>query len=160
LPALRTLIRAFSVYFDLINLAEQRARLRVLRWRAQAADEPTAESLEAALRHLRDRGVPAAQVTALLQGALVVPVFTAHPSEARRRTTLEKLHAIAHQLDRLEYGRLLPRERKEAESIIAEEIETFWLSSLVRSRRPSVLDEVRQGLGMVSSLLDIVPHLY
>lgn len=161
LPALRTLIRAFSVYFDLINLAEQRARLRVLRWRVQAAEgKPIAESLEAALLHLRERGVPAAKVGGLLESALVVPVFTAHPSEARRRTILEKLHAISHQLDRIEYCQLLPREREEAETIIAEELETFWLTALVRSERPKVLDEVRQGLGMVSCLFRVVPRIY
>lgn len=160
LPSLRTLIRAFSIYFDLINLAEQRARLRVLRGRALAADGPVAESLEAALLQLRERGVSAPRVAGLLQNALVAPVFTAHPSEARRRTILEKLHAIAEQLDRLEYCQLLPRERTEAESIIAQELETFWFTALVRSQRPTVLDEVQQALRMVSCLFGVVPRIY
>ena len=96
----------------------------------------------------------------LLKTAFVVPVFTAHPSEARRRTILEKLETLSRLLDRLEYGQLLPHERRAAESAVAEELETFWLSSLVRSDRPTVLDEVRQGLGMVAGLFEVVPRLY
>jgi phosphoenolpyruvate carboxylase len=160
LPQLRTLIRAFSVYFDLINLAEQRARLRALRKRVLQGGGALAESLEAALADLHERGVGAGELDQLLHKALIVPVFTAHPSEARRKTILEKLQRISHQLDRLEYTLLLPRERQAAEGVIAEELETFWLSALVRSDRPSVLDEVRQGLGMVACLFDVVPRIY
>jgi phosphoenolpyruvate carboxylase len=160
LPALRTLIRAFSVYFDLINLAEQRARLRTLRWRTLQADAPLAEGLEAGLVLLRQRGTTAAEICQLLERARVMPVFTAHPSEARRRTILEKLEMISRQLDRREFGSLLPRESETAEAVIAEELETFWLSSLARSRRPGVLDEVRQGLVMISCLFEVVPQIY
>ncbi len=160
LASLRTLIRAFSVYFDLINLAEQRARVRMLRHRAQDTSQPVAESIAAALRQMHQRGVPAVDVAALLDGALISPVFTAHPSEARRRTILEKLQRITDQLDRMEYGRLVPRERDRAQALLAEEIETFWLSSLVRSERPTLQDEVHQGLGMLRHLFEVVPWIY
>lgn len=162
LPALKTLVRAFSVYFDLLNLAEQQARVRANRLRTlQMAPQPLAESPAAALRQLRERGVNAQQVADLLQRALIGPVFTAHPSEARRRTILEKLVAISHRLDRLEYSTLLPREREAVVAAIREEVETFWLSDTVRSSRPTVLHEVQHALDMVeSSLLDVVPRLY
>jgi phosphoenolpyruvate carboxylase len=162
LPALRTLIRAFSVYFDLTNLAEQQARVRAIRLRTlEAAPQPLAESPEAALRQLRERGVDAGRVADLLQRALVCPVFTAHPSEARRRTVLEKLEAVSHQLQRLEYTTLLPHERERALAAIGDEVETFWLTDTVRAGRPGVLDEVRQSLDVVeSSLLDVVPRVY
>ena len=92
---------------------------------------------------------------------MVVPVFTAHPSEARRRTILEKLDQIANQLDRLEQMRLLPYEQAEALATIATEIESFWLTDTVRDRRPHVVDEIRHGLGMVSdTLFEIVPKVY
>ncbi len=161
---LRTLIRAFSVYFDLINLAEQRARIRALRLRAlrgRAGDGgPVADSLDAALAQLRAEGVGPDQLRRLLDRALIVPVFTAHPSEARRRTLLEKLTAIWRLLDRLEYTEVLPHERRAAEVAIAEELEALWLSAMVRSERPSVLDEVRQGLGLVSGLFEVATRLY
>src|SRR3954453_6913173 len=81
LPELRTLIRAFSIYFDLINLAEQQARVRTLRARQREADDtPQVESPGAALRALRDRGVTADEIAEHLARALICPVFTAHPS--------------------------------------------------------------------------------
>ena len=162
LPALRTLIRAFSVYFDLINLAEQRARVRALKLKVrQLGATPMAESPEAALRQLRDGGIDASRVAAHLDRALISPVFTAHPSEARRRTILAKLAAIARQLDRLGSATMPPADREEGLAEIHEEVETFWLSETIRLTRPSVLDEVRQGLGMVEDrLFDVVPRVY
>ena len=159
---LRVLIRAFSIYFDLINLAEQRARVRSLRRRASSlGQEPQSESPEAAFRGLAARGTTAEEVEAILQTALLCPVFTAHPSEARRRTILEKLETIEHLLDRLEYGQLLPQERGQVLAAVAEEVETFWLTSTVRVERPAVLDEVRQNLQIVEdTLFDVVPRVY
>ena len=137
LPRLRMLIRAFSIYFDLTNLSEQRARLRTLRWRSQR--QPTLpESLGAAFAQLEKHGTSADEIQSLLKRALVAPVFTAHPSEARRRTLLEKLESIAVQCDRLEYRELLPHERDAAFVAIREEIEGLWLCELVpRSGPPS-----------------------
>jgi phosphoenolpyruvate carboxylase len=158
LPALRGLNRAFSVFFDLINLAEQQARVRALRHRA---GKPQSESAEAALQALAARGISAAELHEHLARALVVPVFTAHPSEARRRTVLEKLASIAQLLDRMEYSQPTPSEREAATIAMAEQVETLWLTETVRTARPSVLDEVKQVLGLVESrLLEIVPHVY
>jgi phosphoenolpyruvate carboxylase len=162
LPALRTLIRAFSVYFDLINLAEQRARIRALKLKAQQlGTAPMAESPETGLRALRERGVGAEQIAAQLGRAQIVPVFTAHPSESHRRTMLAKLASIARQVDRLGSTTMPPVDREEAIAAITEEVETFWLTETIRLTRPSVLDEVRQGLGMVEDrLFDVVPRVY
>lgn len=162
LSNLRTLTRAFSLYFDLINLAEQRARVRVLRRRAEeSATESLSDTPEVALGRLKDRGITAEQLAGVLRSALVLPVFTAHPSEARRRTVLEKLDAIARHFDRLEYVRLVPSERTESLDAIAAQIETFWLTDIVRDHRPTVLDEIRHGLGMVcDTLFQIVPQVY
>ena len=104
LPALRGLIRAFSVFFDLINLAEQQARVRALRHRSTSPETARAETAESALKLIAGRLISADEVADHLARALVVPVFTAHPSEARRRTVLEKLAVIAQLLDRIEYG--------------------------------------------------------
>jgi len=162
LAELRTLIRAFSLYFDLINLAEQQMRLRSLRSRAEQADGGAMpETIEEALLQLRDRGVTAEQLQQVLQRVMVAPVFTAHPSEARRRTILEKLDLIANQLDRLDQMRLLPHEQAETLATIATEIESFWLTDTVRDRRPQVVDEIRHGLGLISdTLFEIVPEVY
>lgn len=160
LGSLRTLIRAFSVYFDLINLAEQRARVRTLRQRARQVKQVVSESINAALHQLRDHGVSGEALAKLLETCLIAPVFTAHPSEARRRTILDKLDAISRRLDEMETGQLVPHEQKLARAAITEEIETFWLSSLVHQERPTLLDEVRQGLGQLSNLFEVVPWIY
>ena len=162
LDELRTLTRAFSLFFDLNNLAEQQTRVRKLRARAeQLAPLPLPGTFEAALLDLRDRGVTGERVVEALARTMVVPVFTAHPSEARRRTMLEKLDFIANQLDRLEYAKLLPSEKDEALADISAEIETFWLTDTVRDIRPRVIDEIRHGLGLVSeTLFEVVPRVY
>ena len=162
LAELRTLIRAFTIYFDLINLAEQRARVRALRIRTgELGDAPLTETPEAGLRVLRERGFTADQVEAELARAVICPVFTAHPSEARRRTILDRLNTIDQQMDRLEYGQLLPAEQEQALSTVAEAVETYWLSDAIRDTRPRVQDEVIHGLEMVEgSLFDVVPRLY
>ena len=162
LSALRTLTRAFSLYFDLINLGEQRARVSALR-SGPTGRRPSPSRKRSSRRcaQLRERGVTADRVSAVLDRALVLPVFTAHPSEARRRTILEKLDSIASQLDRLEYCQLLPGEQSEAVAAITAEIEAFWFTDIVRSDRPTVLDEIRHGLGLVSeTLFEIVPRVY
>ncbi|MFO0819545.1 MAG: phosphoenolpyruvate carboxylase [Pirellulales bacterium] len=157
---LRNLTRAFGVYFDLINLAEQRARLRTLRLRQLDTTSPISDGLEAAVQQLRNARISPEQLESLLEQSLVAPVFTAHPSEARRRTILEKLRAISEQMDRLEYGQLPPRERTAVIAAITEEIEVYWLSNLVHAERPSVLDEVRQGIAMIEGLFEVVPRIY
>lgn len=160
LAQLRTLIRAFSIYFDLINLAEQRGRLRALRWQAQTSTQPTSDGFEAALWELREAGHSPDLIAKLLESAQIDPVFTAHPSEARRRTILQKLDSIARDMELLDSRALLRREREMAEASIEEEIEIYWLTHLVRNQRPSVLDEVRQGVGMIHHLFEVVPRLY
>jgi phosphoenolpyruvate carboxylase len=162
LSHLRTLTRAFNLYFDLINLAEQQARIRALRRRAEEpASRPPSNVPESALGELKERGVSAEQLRAVLESALVLPVFTAHPSEARRRTVLEKLDTIARRFDDMEYKRLLPTEKDGALNDIAAQIETFWLTDIVRDERPTVLDEIRHGLSMVcATLFQIVPGVY
>ncbi len=162
LDKLRVLTRAFSVYFDLINLAEQRARVRALRARSMKPETKTsAETPEAAFVQLRARGIDAQQVANHLNRALLCPVFTAHPSEARRRTVLEKINAIAQLLDKIEYDRPALQECREVIGVIGEEVEALWLSDTIRSTRPTVLDEVRQSLRLVEgSLFDVVPRVY
>lgn len=159
---LRLLIRAFGVYFDLLNLAEQQARVRSLRKKEMIYDgQPLRESVEAALVELRKSGVKAAEIQSLFKTANIIPVFTAHPSEARRRTVLDKLDCLAMCLDRLEYEILLPSEKAEILNSIAEQIETFWVTKSVRDYKPKVIDEVRQVIETVmESLVTIVPRLY
>ncbi|HET8645719.1 MAG TPA: phosphoenolpyruvate carboxylase, partial [Vicinamibacteria bacterium] len=108
----RLLVRAFGAYFHLVNMAEERHRLRVLYRREQKAPaRPRAESLEAAVAEAARDGATPAAMAALLQGALVEPVFTAHPTEARRRTVQEKLRRLRGLVEEADHPRLGPRAR-------------------------------------------------
>jgi phosphoenolpyruvate carboxylase len=111
LPEARGVVKAFSSYFALVNLAEEQERVRVLRRRAheaRAAGRPVDETMEAALVALRGQGMTASEARALVQGLELVPVFTAHPTEAKRRTVLLKLADVAEALDRFDSATLTP----------------------------------------------------
>ncbi|HEY1016232.1 MAG TPA: phosphoenolpyruvate carboxylase [Herpetosiphonaceae bacterium] len=156
------LIKAFTHYFGLINLAEGVERLRVLRERdRQHQHEPRSESIGAALRLLKAQGVEADALSAMLASAQITPVFTAHPTEAKRRTTLKKLHRIAAAAQQLVDELALPGQRADAQEIIQEEIVSLWQSDEVRLIKPTVIDEVKNGLYYFEeSLVEMVPRLY
>jgi phosphoenolpyruvate carboxylase len=142
---------AFTVYFELVNLAEETHRVRILRKRRRAqyatpGGAPMKESIGAALRELKAKGVAAERVQQILDQLLIELVFTAHPTEAKRRTMLAKLQRLAHRLhdpqsmieDQVT-GVANPR-------ALEAEITTLWLTDRSRSNRPEVADEVRTGL--------------
>jgi phosphoenolpyruvate carboxylase len=158
---MRDLIKSFSTYFALVNLSEQLQRIWVLRDRAaRHLNAPRAESIAAAVAGLKRAGVDAPSLQRWLDTALILPVFTAHPTEARRRTTLEKLRRIANTVERENAG-LSPVESAEAAREIAEEIVGLGQSDEVRIVRPTVIDEVKNGLYYFeATLFDLIPRLY
>src|SRR5256885_17215015 len=92
---MRDLIRSFSTYFALVNLSEQLQRIWVLRDRAQRhPGEPRAESIMAAVSGLKQAGVEPQAIQHWLDSALILPGFTAPPTEARRRTKLGNLARV------------------------------------------------------------------
>jgi phosphoenolpyruvate carboxylase len=159
---MRVVIRAFSVYFALVNLAEQLQRAWVLRERAIGyPDTPRSESIAAAVAGLHADGVPAEELRRWLDTARIQPVFTAHPTEARRRTTLEKLRRIADLVERRFSGGMHSFDMEENRRRIHEEIVGLWQSDEVRVVKPTVADEVKNGLYYFEiGLFDLVPRLY
>jgi phosphoenolpyruvate carboxylase len=162
IPQARDLIKSFSEYFALVNLSEQLQRIWVLRERAlRHPGEPRSESIGAAVAELKARGVAASALQSWLDTALILPVFTAHPTEAKRQTTLEKLRRIADSVQRHYATDQLPDEHAETARLIAEELVGLWQSDEVRVIRPTVSDEVKNGLYYFeASLLDLIPLLY
>lgn len=158
------LIKSFTLYFGLINLAESVERLRVLRERdVRNSPAPRSESVAAAVALLRGHNVPAAAIQGWLDHARIMPVFTAHPTESKRRTTLLKLRRIFDGLIDLSLGErlLLPDERGAVLRQIERQIVGLWQSDDVRVQKPSVLDEVENGLFYFQSVLfDLLPQLY
>ncbi|HUY61100.1 MAG TPA: phosphoenolpyruvate carboxylase, partial [Candidatus Dormibacteraeota bacterium] len=133
--------RAFTVYFHLVNLADERHRVRTLRERGQG-EEPMGGSLEAAVAQIRAaEGTEA--LDALLARLAVAPVITAHPTEARRRSVVEALQRLAAQLAQLDDPAASRVERAEARRHLLEEVAILWRTAQLRSHRPDPLDEVR-----------------
>ncbi len=153
------LVRAFSVYFHLINLAEEHHRVRTLREREQAGG-PQHESIAAALAMLKAAGVRADAIQASLQQLEVHPVFTAHPSEARRRTLLHHLARAADLLLQLNDPRATPRMRDATLETLRERITLIWQTAETNIERPTVLDEVQSVLTFLSgTLYDLAPRI-
>ena len=158
----RLLVRAFTSYFHLVNMAEERHRLRVLRRREIAAHgAPRVESIAEAVDEAARAGVGAARVSTFLSSCAMEPVFTAHPTEARRRTVLRKLRRLASLVEALDDPRRPPPEIADLHDRVREEITGLWLTEEVRHHAPTVLDEVRNGLFYFEEALwDVVPRLY
>lgn len=164
LPKANAVLKAFTIYFQLVNLAEEQQRIHILRERAIRAHEqnvPMTETIAQAVRRLREEGLRATEVRLLLDELFIMPVFTAHPTESKRRTILLKLKAIATDLHSLNYHSLLPAEEDAIVQRIRENIVLLWQSDETRDRRPTVMDEVREGLYYYeATLFDLVPKIY
>jgi len=159
--AARATASAFAVYFDLVNLAEEGQRIRVLRERERARHpEPLDESLRETIAQLKARGVTAKQMAALVAALRIELVLTAHPTEAKRRTVLSKLQRIAESLRRLHDPDLLPREHERETAELRSEVTALWLTERARTIRPAVTDEVRTGLFFVDTVFwDALPRI-
>ena len=155
-------LKAFTTYFQLVNLAEQKEIVRVNRRRAyDAGDQPRPESVRDAVRRLHETGTTAAQMRALVGSLSIQLVFTAHPTEAKRRSIQEKLHRLSDYLSDLEEPLLSQSEHARLEADIAAVTEILWQTDEVRQRRLSVLDEARNILFYFSeTLFQVTPRLY
>lgn len=147
-------LKAFTTYFHLVNLAEEHHRMRVLRARERAADiDPIADSIADAVFTLRDHGLTPQEVQALLDQLSVDFVFTAHPTESKRRSVLERLRAISAALQRIDSEDVSPRDLDETYTELQTQITLLWLTDEVRVKKPTVIDEVRNGLWFFSGTL-------
>ncbi len=158
----RAVASAFTLYFDLANLAEEAQRVDALRERERAQDPaPPGESIAEAIAALKQRGVSSEQMAQLLRNLRIELVLTAHPTEAKRRTILSKLKRISEIVHALNDSNPLPRERDASAASISAEITSLWLTHRARTRRPAVTDEVRTGLYFVDAILwDALPRIY
>jgi phosphoenolpyruvate carboxylase len=152
-------LRAFTMYFHLANIAEQHHRIR-RRHALEHEGETLRESLDEAIAQLEDEGVGEAELREAAARVSVVLVLTAHPTEALPRTILEKHRTLAGLVAELDDPRLVAREREHVERRLAEEVTLLWQTDEVRSQRPRVVDEIRQGLWFLEqSLWDAAPAL-
>lgn len=147
------LVRAFSSYFKVVNLAERVHRIRRRRDYQRARSGPQPGGVEAALTELRESGVDAAAAGSLLARVCFEAVFTAHPTEATRRTLLEKQQRIAAALiSRLDPS-LTPDEESAVMARIRAEVTTSWQTDEHPDVRLTVADEREHVLFYVTEVL-------
>lgn len=154
--------RAFAMFFQLVNLAEERQRVRILRARErEAARGIVRDSVVEAVNVLRGRGLDEAALDTRFERLRLTPVLTAHPTEARRRTTLLALRRCARLLERTEDHTLGPAEHAEAMRSLREELALLWHTAPVRPHLLEPLDEVRTAMAFFDeTLFGVVPQLY
>ncbi|MDQ3605075.1 MAG: phosphoenolpyruvate carboxylase, partial [Gemmatimonadota bacterium] len=156
------LTKAFSIYFELTNLAETNHRKRRRRAAHLATGAPPQPgSFRGTLRRMRDAGFSREEALDWLRRIQVVPVFTAHPTEVARRTVLFKRRRIAEQLEALDQLPLTDDDAAERETVIAAEITALWQTDEVRRTQPTVGDEIQMGLDYYdTTLIASLPRLY
>jgi phosphoenolpyruvate carboxylase len=154
-------IRAFSLYFRLVNLAEQHHRVRRARAHgSHAGGRPQRGSLAAVMLAAKESGVSASRMRDAIATLDVTLTFTAHPSEATRRTVLEKLYRIAHILEHYDRCHLTAAEKDDAMRDVREEIKTLWHTDEVRRDKPRVGDEVKNVAWYIEEVLwDLLPSV-
>ena len=158
------IVRAFSIYFQLVNVAERYHRVRRRRQYESAENEPQRASLRSSLSRLAQKGVDAEHLGRALENMNLSLVLTAHPTEAQRRTIRRKHGAVAELLNALDSGKLTARERTGVEDELAEEITLLWHTDELRVQRPEVEGEIQRTLlffehPLVSATLDAYRNL-
>ena len=156
------LIRAFTLYFQLANLAEEKQRVRRLRQRARSTGRGSLDdSLSTAVDSLSRTRAQRADLESLVGELAIGLVLTAHPTEARRRTMLIALRRTYALLDQLDDPRLTPAEDADLRRRLREEISLLWHTSVVRVQRPTPIDEVRTAMVFFDETLFVTtPRLY
>ncbi len=153
-------IRAFSAYFRVVNVAEEAHAHRLL-YRAEQEGEAWENSFEEVLTRLANQGLTADQCGELLQQLDISPVITAHPTEATRRTLLQGQRRMFLKVKSLEEECLPPAEREALERDLTVDVQVMWKTDEVRVRRPQVEDEIDNGLFYFrESLFQAIPRVY
>src|ERR1700688_1611658 len=155
------IVRAFSYFSHLANIAEDQNNIRQMRAGSTNGGGVRAGALVQTLAHARTAGFGAADLRKFFASALVSPVLTAHPTEVRRKSTIDREMEIAALLDRRERVQLTPEEAAASDEQLRREVLTLWQTNLLRRTKLTVLDEVANGLSFYDyTFLREVPRLH
>ena len=155
-------IRAFAVFFHLVNIAEQNHRIRRKRDYDHTAGESIQPgSIESVVKELKRKKMSVESVQDILHTISLELVMTAHPTEATRKAVLDIHQRIADGVLELDNPMLTHREREKLHEKLAGEVLTLWQTDELRDRKPTVLDEVRNGMYYFDeTLFEVLPELY
>ena len=150
------LVRAFTVYFHLANVAEQVHRIEDL----NSGSPNPANQFDETVHSLVDSGIHPTEIAQLVGRAELRPVFTAHPTEASRRAILDKLAQVSHLIEQRIEDRRTDADRRRIDRRVEELIEAIWQTDELRHVRPEPLDEARSVLYYLGQTVrDAVPDL-
>ncbi|HCV36732.1 MAG TPA: phosphoenolpyruvate carboxylase [Acidimicrobiaceae bacterium] len=150
------LVRAFTVYFHLANVSEQVHRIEDLNTEIADVEQNFGETI----RSLVDAGVEPCEISELINRTELRPVFTAHPTEASRRSILSKLATIAELLEDRSEQRRTEADRQRIDRRIEELIEAIWQTDEIRHEKPDPFDEARSVLFYLEQTVrEAVPDL-
>jgi phosphoenolpyruvate carboxylase len=153
------IVRAFSYFSHLANIAEDQNNIRQMRGRG--AGRPQASTLAQTLSHAKTAGLSADDLRRFFATAQVSPVLTAHPTEVRRKSTIDREMEIAALLDRRERVQMTPEEIEASAEQLRRAVLTLWQTNLLRRTKLTVLDEVANGLSFYDyTFLHEVPRLH
>jgi phosphoenolpyruvate carboxylase len=162
-PSMRKqVIRAFAVYFHLVNIAEQNHRIRRRReYQLQSDVHAQPGSIDHAIQSLKDNQISSDIIQNVLEKISLELVITAHPTEATKRSILELQKRIADILKTLDNPMLSVKERKKLKESLYNEMMALWQTDELRRRKPTVIDEVRNGLYYFDqTLFDVLPEIH
>ena len=159
---LEQVIRAFNIFYMLSNIVEEdflhRQRRRLYRAGSQTLWKG---SFLGAVQEMHDEGLSAQEVQSVLNQMQYIPVFTAHPTEARRRTLMVLQRSIFLILDKLQNDYLIEEERESITRHLKAQIQLLWRTNDVRVDKPTVEDEIRYGLFYFdTSIFEAIPQMY
>jgi phosphoenolpyruvate carboxylase len=155
------IVRAYSYFSHLANIAEDQNHIRQNRTQNLAGGLPDATTLAGAISRARAAGLGTEDLRRFFDAALVSPVLTAHPTEVRRKSTIDREMEIAALLDRGERTKLTADEARESEEQLRRAVLTLWRTNLLRRTKLTVLDEVANGLSFYDyTFLRELPRLH
>ncbi len=140
-------VRAFTLYFNLVNIAEEDYLHRMRRNSVQQQGHAAwVGSFHHTLEEFRDQGIDIDSLQTMCNRLLYKPVFTAHPTESRRRTVMHHQREVFKIIDHLTDPRLSQFDRDDLVDALQLQIETLWMTNEVRASKPTVVDEIKMGL--------------
>jgi phosphoenolpyruvate carboxylase len=155
------IIRAFSYFSHLANIAEDQHHIRRTRAHALASSAPREGTMAHAIARAREAGVSRAALQRFFAEAAITPVLTAHPTEVRRRSTIEREMDVARLLVERDLVRHTPEEAAESEEALRRAVLTLWQTNLLRRSRLRVVDEVANALSYYDyTFLRELPRFY
>lgn len=160
-PLRQQVIRAYSIYFHLVNIAEQNHRIRRKREYLLSENQIQSFSVEEAVEKVKMHGLTEEQIHEVLNELSIELVITAHPTEAIKRTVLEIQKRISNNLRRLDQPHLTARERASIKESLYNEVTALWHTNELRKIKLDVMDEVKNGLYYFDdTLFDTLPTIF